>query len=160
MPIPGHPESLETGSQAYFLPGTFMSINSFGLQNNPISTVILGDRCYCHLHFYMETEAYRGWVTCPSSQSQEMPEVGFKPKSQDPCSFSSTHFPSPFHVRDFLGTCGPPSHCLPTPGGRSGHSSLPAHCTLPSVESWRWVFYSLTKMLSVGCPQIYPPWAN
>lgn len=29
-----------------------MSINSFGLQNNPISTVILGDKCYCHLYFY------------------------------------------------------------------------------------------------------------
>lgn len=32
----------------------------------------------------------------------------------------------------------------------------PSFCTLPCMKSWWWVTYSLTKVLSVGCPQTHP----
>lgn len=77
-----------------------------------------------------------------------MPELGFKPKSQDPHSSSSTHFLPPSHVRDCLGAPGPSSHHAALWLHSSYHSSPPL---IPTVSGNSTILYPpLCEILVVG----------
>ena len=155
------------GSQAYFLPGTFASINSFGLLNNLISTVILEARYYCHLHFDRWKLRLKGvewlvqvhtarkclkWDSSPSLKTMFFPPLTLLLLSMKETAW--------VHVVLWATIFLP---LLPPPPWWQVWSQQPSsscHCTLPSAKSWQWVFYSLTKMVSAHCPQIHPAWAN
>lgn len=66
----------------------------------------------------MKTELKSDWVTCPSSKSPEMPELGFQPKSLPSCSFFSTRIPLP----SFPGTFW--THVVPKTLLPSGYTGL------------------------------------